>query len=417
MKYFSNRIKVQSQSGINRDVFKNEEGAIDLASIMVGIIVIGLIGGVIAATVFTVIPWSQDNAAKQQLDSVVSAESAYFGLSADNPPALPAGAKANTFGKSSELAAANLLQSGPRYCVTTPTDSKTYDAYSQSSSGKIYTVTDKNSKPVVFTGTLPTDCQFISDGVASAAPTPAAYVDPTPTTTILTYKCDTAKSGYIPLQSGLTGTETWNDGTPSNSYTNATNGITKTLNAGIEYKVTFEGTYKNFTHLGNSLASCLRSVDHWGLNTGVVSASSAFQGATNLVDVPDHIPTTITTMYQMFQGTNIFNDPDVSKWDVSNVTNFNGMFMQALIFNQPLNDWNVSKATDMKNMFQIAQKFNQPLNKWDVSKVLDMEYMFMNAKVFDQDLSMWNVISAKKPYQFADYSPIASKPAYLPKFK
>ena len=64
-----------------KEAFKNEEGAIDLASIMVGIIVIGLIGGVIAATVFAVIPWAQDNAAKQQLDSVASAESAYIGLS------------------------------------------------------------------------------------------------------------------------------------------------------------------------------------------------------------------------------------------------------------------------------------------------------------------------------------------------
>ena len=60
--------------------FKSSRAAIDLASIMVGIIVIGLIGAVIAATVFAVIPWAQDNAAKQQLDSVASAESANVGL-------------------------------------------------------------------------------------------------------------------------------------------------------------------------------------------------------------------------------------------------------------------------------------------------------------------------------------------------
>jgi type II secretory pathway pseudopilin PulG len=70
-------------SGNVKEAFKNEEGAIDLASIMVGIIVIGLIGGVIAATVFAVIPWAQNNAAKQQLDSISSAQSAYIGLSAD----------------------------------------------------------------------------------------------------------------------------------------------------------------------------------------------------------------------------------------------------------------------------------------------------------------------------------------------
>lgn len=58
------------------DGFRNEKGAIDLASIMVGVIVVGLIGGVIAATIFAVIPWAQDQAAKQQLDNIVTAENA-----------------------------------------------------------------------------------------------------------------------------------------------------------------------------------------------------------------------------------------------------------------------------------------------------------------------------------------------------
>jgi type II secretory pathway pseudopilin PulG len=75
--------KNKAASGSVKAAFTNEDGAIDLASIMVGIIVIGLIGGVIAATVFAVIPWAQDNAAKQQLDSVASAQSAYIGLSTD----------------------------------------------------------------------------------------------------------------------------------------------------------------------------------------------------------------------------------------------------------------------------------------------------------------------------------------------
>jgi type II secretory pathway pseudopilin PulG len=77
--------KAKAARGNVKEAFKNEAGAIDLASIMVGIIVIGLIGGVIAATVFAVIPWAQDNAAKQQLDSVANAQSAYLGLSADGP--------------------------------------------------------------------------------------------------------------------------------------------------------------------------------------------------------------------------------------------------------------------------------------------------------------------------------------------
>jgi hypothetical protein len=50
-------------------------GAIDLASIMVGVLVIAIIGGVISASVFVVIPWAQDSAARASLDAVKIAQS------------------------------------------------------------------------------------------------------------------------------------------------------------------------------------------------------------------------------------------------------------------------------------------------------------------------------------------------------
>ena len=61
-----------------REAIGNTDGAIDLASIMVGVLVIGIIGGVISASVFAVIPWSQDEAAKASLTAVRDAESVYF---------------------------------------------------------------------------------------------------------------------------------------------------------------------------------------------------------------------------------------------------------------------------------------------------------------------------------------------------
>lgn len=64
-------------------VLKNTRAAIDLASIMVGIIVIGIVGAIIAATVFAVIPWAQDKAAASVMDSIETAETAYYGFSAD----------------------------------------------------------------------------------------------------------------------------------------------------------------------------------------------------------------------------------------------------------------------------------------------------------------------------------------------
>lgn len=56
------------------DALKSAAGAIDLASIMVGVIVIGTIAGAIAATLFAIIPWSQAHAAKIDLGAVQTAE-------------------------------------------------------------------------------------------------------------------------------------------------------------------------------------------------------------------------------------------------------------------------------------------------------------------------------------------------------
>lgn len=385
-----------------RQLFRNDDGAIDLASIMAGIIVIGLIGGVVAATVFAVIPWSQDSAAKQQLDSVASAENAYFGLSANNPPALPTGAKTNSFGKSADLATANLLSNGPTYCVTTPDDGKSYTAYSQSSSGIIFMITDKNTKPSTLDTTvnsLPAECQFITQGITSSpnvtpSLTTPAYIDLTPTITKLTYRCDSGTSGVVPFANIIQGalTITGDDGsTVTKNYGSQQYSDTFFMKAGVTYTVTFDGKY-SWLYEGNSpIAACIRSMDHWGEQTGVTNARYGLQGASKLTTVPDHIPSTVTDLSSFFENATIFNDTNISKWDVSHVTNFTKMFNQATAFNQPLNDWNMSQATSIVSMFAFNYAFNQPLDKWNTSNVTDMAGVFTYARVFNQNINTWDV--------------------------
>lgn len=168
---------------------KSSRAAIDLASIMVGTIIIGLVGGVIAATVFAVIPWSQDNAAKQQLDSVASAESAYRGLSADTPSTLQnpiSSPTSNTdanqvvlnssFTGSDGLATNNLLSKSSTYCVTATTDGSDYNAYSKSGSGKVFTKSSKNQQVTQVKGTSTTPVNtclgtVAADGTVTPPPT------------------------------------------------------------------------------------------------------------------------------------------------------------------------------------------------------------------------------------------------------
>lgn len=131
-----------------REAFTNESGAIDLGSIMVGIIVIGIIGGVIAATVFAVIPWSQDNAAKSSLDSVATAESAYAGFTSDNG--------SQYFGNLSDLNGVstshgvnkNLLPVNDKLNVaaTGEGDAADYAGIVKSDTGKYFYITSGNTK-------------------------------------------------------------------------------------------------------------------------------------------------------------------------------------------------------------------------------------------------------------------------------
>ena len=78
------------------------------------------------------------------------------------------------------------------------------------------------------------------------------------------------------------------------------------------------------------------------------------------------------------------------------------MFYVASAFNQDLSKWDVSAVTDMASMFAGASRFNWDLSKWDVSAVTDMWGMFGGASAFDHKLcgDAWVQSKAEKKYMF-----------------
>ena len=181
------------------------------------------------------------------------------------------------------------------------------------------------------------------------------------------------------------------------------------------YTIGIRGNYPApyFNESGDYLK--LISIDQWG-SVLWESMNSAFEGCSNATlnatDIPDLSQvSTIKWMFESFGDFNVdisnwdvsnvtnmeglfargsFNG-NISDWDVSNVTDFSQLFQENEVFNQDLSSWNTSKADDMNSMFSKATAFNQDLSSWDVSQVLDMMQMFQGATSFDQNLGDWDI--------------------------
>jgi surface protein len=107
----------------------------------------------------------------------------------------------------------------------------------------------------------------------------------------------------------------------------------------------------------------------------------------------------VTNMEYMFKCRDSLFNQDISKWNVSNVTNMAGMFMFCEKFNQPIGNWErhddpnntstVSNVTNMKDMFSYCSEFNGDISKWNVSNVTNMEHMFTTCQNFNQPLEGW----------------------------
>ncbi|KAB1232580.1 BspA family leucine-rich repeat surface protein [Chryseobacterium viscerum] len=98
----------------------------------------------------------------------------------------------------------------------------------------------------------------------------------------------------------------------------------------------------------------------------------------------------VTDFSGMFSFAAAFNQ-NISGWNTAAGTNFSVMFKDAVAFNQPLNSWNTKNATNLRYVFSNAAAFNQPLNNWNTSKVTSFEYMFENAVSFNQPIGNWDV--------------------------
>ncbi|MBL4708958.1 MAG: BspA family leucine-rich repeat surface protein, partial [Flavobacteriales bacterium] len=164
------------------------------------------------------------------------------------------------------------------------------------------------------------------------------------------------------------------------------------------YTVRIRGTFPRvfFRAKGTPFAESslkLIAFEQWG-TTVWSRLDGAFRVANNMqynaTDTPNL--SGVTDLSFMFSANRINQFiGDISNWNVSHITNMEGLLDLCLLFNQDLSGWDVSQVTNMAKMFSYTT-VNFNLNAWDVSAVTDMEAMFESSQ-YNQALNSWNVSS------------------------
>lgn len=93
----------------------------------------------------------------------------------------------------------------------------------------------------------------------------------------------------------------------------------------------------------------------------------------------------VITMNSAFENCNFFNK-SIASWDVSNVTKFQSMFEDAVLFNQDFgttssNSWNTSSGERFDSMFESAKRFNKNLY-FDLSNAYSANSFLKNASSY-----------------------------------
>ena len=69
-------------------------------------------------------------------------------------------------------------------------------------------------------------------------------------------------------------------------------------------------------------------------------------------------------------------------------------------------------------MFYDCESFNQDISKWDVSNVTNMGFMFNGCRLFNKDISNWDVSSVTSVTNMRGmFNSCPIKEKYKPKFK
>lgn len=137
------------------------------------------------------------------------------------------------------------------------------------------------------------------------------------------------------------------------------------------------------------------------------------------IDVSKWDVSNITNMTNLFNGCKYLRSlGNLSKWNVSNVKNFINMFNECHDLRSVgnLSKWKTLNAENMDGMFMECMSLRSvgDLSNWKVSKVKDMGWMFFNCVSLKSvgDLSKWDISNIKGMVRMFTGSAITNIPKW-----
>jgi len=130
-----------------------------------------------------------------------------------------------------------------------------------------------------------------------------------------------------------------------------------------QYTIRVTGTCKSFAQDGTyNYRSPWIACESFGNIT--TDLGGVFYECRNLISVPEQLPVGATSLRYAMYRCYALNDPSVSMWDVSSVTNMLASFQNASVFDQDLSGWCVSNIATEPADFSVGsalQEIHKPI--------------------------------------------------------
>lgn len=148
------------------------------------------------------------------------------------------------------------------------------------------------------------------------------------------------------------------------------------------YEFHNDGAFQTCTNLDISAQNAPKISTHDMGKTFLGCSSLTAIGKGWKLGITSSNATGVTDISNMFQNCFKFNNSEVCKWDVSNVTDMDYTFNNAREFNQDIGAWSTGKVTEFRFFLSGCRNFNQDLSNWNTAEAVYMNDMFSGCEKF-----------------------------------